>query len=147
MTFSEPDQQFQRMSDKPVKPRRRGADSVKTRRQKVAADTVRLIPDISSFRVRPNRACLNLNRKLTVFQAPVEQDDMDALIATHRIQRGLSRVSIKKRKANEMSELEKLHLKQRDLQQELKDKNFQLRCIQQLLSSDITNEVVSNVRT
>ena len=75
------------------------------------------------------------------FQAPVEQDDMDALIATHRIQRGLSRVSIKKRKANEMSELEKLHLKKRDLQQELKDKNFQLRCIQQLLSTDITNEV------
>ena len=74
-------------------------------------------------------------------QAPVEQDDMDALIATHRIQRGLSRVSIKKRKANEMSELEKLHLKKRDLQQELKDKNFQLRCIQQLLSTDITNEV------
>lgn len=72
---------------------------------------------------------------------------MDALIATHRIQRGLSRVSIKKRKANEMSELEKLHLKKRDLQQELKDKNFQLRCIQQLLSSEITNEVVSNVRT
>ena len=66
---------------------------------------------------------------------------MDALIATHRIQRGLSRVSIKKRKANEMSELEKLHLKKRDLQQELKDKNFQLRCIQQLLSTDITNEV------
>ena len=37
------------MSDKPAKPRRRGADSVKTRRQKVVADTVRLIPDISSF--------------------------------------------------------------------------------------------------
>ena len=94
----------------------------------------------------PNRACLNLSRKLTVSQAPVEQDDMDALIATHRIQRGLSRVSIKKRKANEMSDLEKLHLKKRDLQQELKDKNFQLRCIQQLLSNDITNEVVSNIK-
>ena len=66
---------------------------------------------------------------------------MDALIATHRIQRGLSRVSIRKRKPNEMSELEKLQLKSRDLQQELKDKNFQLRCIQQLLSNDITNEV------
>ena len=66
---------------------------------------------------------------------------MDALIATHRIQRGLSRVSIRKRKQNEMSELEKLQLKSRDLQQELKDKNFQLRCIQQLLSNDITNEV------
>merc|ERR1711935_603597 len=94
-------------STKVAKPRRnlRGADSVKTRRQKVTAET-----ETSS---------------------PV--DDMDTLIATHRIQRGLSRVSVRKRKPTEMSKLEQLQLKGRDLQQELKDKHFQLRCIEQLL--------------
>lgn len=66
---------------------------------------------------------------------------MDTLIATHRIQRGLSRVSIRKRKPTEMSKLEQLQLKGRDLQQELKDKHFQLRCIEQLLDQDITNDV------
>merc|ERR1711892_1160191 len=102
-------------STKMAKPRRnlRGADSVKTRRQKVTAET-----ETSS---------------------PV--DDMDTLIATHRIQRGLSRVSIRKRKPTEMSKLEQLQLKGRDLQQELKDKHFQLRCIEQLLDQDITNDV------
>ena len=68
-------------------------------------------------------------------------DDMDTLIATHRIQRGLSRVSIRKRKPTEMSKLEQLQLKGRDLQQDLKDKHFQLRCIEQLLDQDITNDV------
>ena len=66
---------------------------------------------------------------------------MDTLIATHRIQRGLSRVSIRKRKPTEMSKLEQLQLKGRDLQQDLKDKHFQLRCIEQLLDQDITNDV------
>lgn len=117
-------------STKVAKPRRnlRGADSVKTRRQKVVtAETETVNKGLISVITFP------------IQSTPV--DDMDTLIATHRIQRGLSRVSIRKRKPTEMSKLEQLQLKGRDLQQDLKDKHFQLRCIEQLLDQDITNDV------
>jgi len=66
-----------------------------------------------------------------------ENDDMNNLMVTHQIQRGRSRVSIRKPK----NKTEKLVVRERDLKQELKDKEFQVRCIQELLDDDITNEV------
>ena len=60
-------------------------------------------------------------------------------MVSHQIQRGLSRVSMKRKKAT--TELEKANLRQRDLVQILKEKEFELQCIQLLLSKNITEEV------
>ena len=40
------------------------------------------------------------------------------------------------------TKLDKLNMKHREMIQELKDKEFQLKCIQQLLTNSICNEVI-----
>ena len=65
---------------------------------------------------------------------------MTSLMVTHQIQRGLSRVSVRKPKTKQTKH-EKLFMRDRDLKQELKDKEFQIKCIQELLQEEITNEV------
>lgn len=61
-------------------------------------------------------------------------------MVAHQITRGLSRVSIREKKSG-TSRQEKLYIKERELRQDLKDKEFQLKCIQELILSDISNEV------
>merc|ERR1712037_221746 len=72
-----------------------------------------------------------------------KNDDLQEMIVTANIQRGLSRVSIRKprKPAGDVTEekLADLNLKQRDLLQELKDLEFQLSCITNLLSNGITS--------
>ena len=61
-------------------------------------------------------------------------------MVAHQITRGLSRVSIREKKSG-TSRQEKLYIKERELRQDLKDKEFQLKCIQELIFSEISNEV------
>ena len=69
-----------------------------------------------------------------------EEEELNNLMVNHQIQRGLSRVSIRKRP--QQTKLEKLQMRDRDLKQDLKDKEFQLCCILELLNqSSINNEV------
>ncbi|CAG5085801.1 Oidioi.mRNA.OKI2018_I69.PAR.g11016.t1.cds [Oikopleura dioica] len=76
-----------------------------------------------------------------------EDEDLQEMIVTANIQRGLSRVSIRKprKPAGDVTEekLADLNLKRRDLTQELKDLEFQLSCITSLLAKEITaNRIV-----
>ena len=45
------------------------------------------------------------------------------------------------------TKLDKLNIRHREMIQELKDKEFQLECIQQLLTSSICNEVTRKIKS
>ena len=65
-------------------------------------------------------------------------------MVAHQISRGLSRVSIREKKTGQTRQ-DKLYIRERELRQDLKDKEFQVKSIKELLISNISNEVSENI--